>query len=92
MGQGFIGYTNGVMSIGKNQQRGPFKIDEAGNVVFAANNEAVGFQACPNALGGGYSVWLEGATNPGGNSDCIPFTAVAVKESNPVKCSYSYNV
>jgi hypothetical protein len=92
MGQGVMGYTQGVMPIGRNQERGPFIINDEGNVVLNATGGAVGFQACPNALGGGYSVWLEGATNPGGNSDCIPFTAKAVKENNILKCDYSYNL
>lgn len=90
MGQGIIRYTTGVQSIGKSQERGPFKIDDEGNLVFAGSqNGSTGFQACPNALGGGYSVWLAGATNPGGNSDCVGFEMKALKEVQPLKCSYS---
>jgi hypothetical protein len=89
MGQGNIAYTTGVQSIGKNQQRGPFKIDEEGNVVFDAAQGPQGFQACPNAAGGGYSVWLAGEVNPGSNKDCVGFTAKAIKESKPLKCSYT---
>jgi hypothetical protein len=72
MGQGHSGYTNGVAPIGTNQECGPFVVDEEGSLVFNATNGAVGFQVCPGAVGGGYSVWLAGATDPGGNKDCIP--------------------
>ncbi|KAF2827623.1 hypothetical protein CC86DRAFT_213937 [Ophiobolus disseminans] len=90
MGQGVIQYTTGVQGIGRNQERGPFKINSDSNLVFvSANGEETGFQACPNALGGGYSVWLAGATNPGGNKDCIGFSARALKESDPVTCAYT---
>ncbi|KAF2031889.1 hypothetical protein EK21DRAFT_62316 [Setomelanomma holmii] len=90
MGQGIIQYTTGVQNIGRNQERGPFKIDDDSNLVFvSANGNTTGFQACPNAAGGGYSVWLAGATNPGGNSNCIGFVARALKEDNPVKCAYT---
>jgi hypothetical protein len=88
MAQGHFGWTTGVAPIGTNQERGPFVIDEEGNVVFNASNGAVEFQACPGAVGGGYSVWVAGATNPGGNKDCIPFTAKAIKEEKPAKCNY----
>lgn len=90
MGQGIIQYTTGVQGIGRNQERGPFKIDDDSNLVFvSANGDTTGFQACPNAAGGGYSVWLAGATNPGGNSNCVGFTARALKETDPVICAYT---
>jgi hypothetical protein len=89
MGQGHIGYTTGVQPIGKNQERGPFKINEDGDVVFAATNGAVGFQACPGALGGGYSVWLTGVTEPAGNQGCVGFVAKALREDEPQKCLYT---
>jgi hypothetical protein len=91
MGQGVLRYTTGVQPIGKNQERGPFKIDGEGNLVFAAGGLSgdIGFQACPNAPGGGFSVWLAGSTNPGGNSDCTPFTMKALKEDEPKKCLYT---
>lgn len=89
MGQGVLQFTTGVQPIGKNQERGPFKIDDDSNLIFNAGNSAVGFQACPNAVGGGYSVWLAGVTNPGGNKDCVGFVARALKEETPVKCAYN---
>jgi hypothetical protein len=90
MGQGVIQYTTGVQGIGRNQERGPFKVDDESNLVFvSANGETTGFQACPNALGGGYSVWLAGVTDPAGNKDCVGFTARALKETDPKVCMYS---
>jgi hypothetical protein len=89
MGQGHIGYTNGVAPIGTNHERGPFVVDEEGSLVFNATNGAVGFQVCPGAVGEGYSVWLAGATDPGGNKDLIHFTAKAIKGEKPVKCNYA---
>jgi hypothetical protein len=89
MGQGHFGYTTGVQPIGKNQERGPFKINEDGDVVFAATNGVVGFQACPGAVGGGYSVWLTGVTEPAGLKGCLGFVAKALKEENPQKCEYT---
>jgi hypothetical protein len=91
MGQGVFQYSSGVQPIGRNQERGPFKIDEQGNLVFAGNGNAepTGFQACPDALGGGWSVWLAGATNPGGNEGCVGFTMKALKENEPQKCLYT---
>jgi hypothetical protein len=78
-----------VASIGTNHERGPFVVDEEGSVVFNATIGAMGFQACPGAVGGGYSVWLAGATDPGGNKDLIHFTAKAIKGEKPVKCNYA---
>jgi hypothetical protein len=72
MGQDIMQYTTGVQGLGRNQERGPFRIDDDDNLVFgSANGGTAGFQACLDAAGGAYSVWLAGATNPGGNGGCI---------------------
>jgi hypothetical protein len=89
MGQGVLRFTTGVQQIGRNQERGPFKVDENSNLVFDAGNKIVGFQACPNAAGGGYSVWLDSVKNPAGYTDCVGFTAKALKEETPIKCAYN---
>ncbi|KAH7085652.1 hypothetical protein BKA63DRAFT_500128 [Paraphoma chrysanthemicola] len=90
MGQGVFKYTTGAQDIGRNQERGPFKIDDDSNLVFVnANGNTTGFQACPIGNDGGYSVWLAGAINPGGNSNCTGFIARAIKEDNSVKCQYT---
>lgn len=89
MGQGIIQYTTGVQGIGKNQERGPFSIKDGELVFDNRNGEPTYFQACPGANGGGYSVWLSGVANPGGNKDCVGFKARILKEENAEKCSYT---
>jgi hypothetical protein len=91
MGQGNVLYTTGVQPIGENQQRGPFKINDDGDLVFAAGGLAgdIGFQACPGAVGGGWKIWLSGVDNPAGSEGCTPFTMKALKEDEPKKCLYS---
>ncbi|KAF3004832.1 hypothetical protein E8E13_004296 [Curvularia kusanoi] len=89
MGQGIMGYTTGVQPVPKNSEQKGFALDENNNLVFKDQNQSTGFVACPNALGGGYSVWLAVQTNPGGNEGCLGFTARAIKEEKPVYCSYS---
>ena len=90
MGQGVIQYTTGAQGIGRNQERTGFTLDANSNLVFRdQTGQDTGFQACPNALQGGYSVWLSGVTNPAGNKDCVGFVARALKEEKPVSCSYT---
>ncbi|KAF1946622.1 hypothetical protein EJ02DRAFT_450354 [Clathrospora elynae] len=90
MGQGIIQYVTGAQQPTKGAEATTFAINDSGYLVFRdQTGEDIGFQACPNALGGGSSIWLEGVTNPGGNSGCIPFTARAQKEDTPEQCSYS---
>lgn len=89
MGQGIIQYTTGVQGLPKNGERGPFAIQD-GNLVFAPTNSGpTGFQACPIQGGEGYSIWLAGSTNPGGNEGCVGFVAKALKEDEPIKCDYT---
>jgi hypothetical protein len=91
MGMGNVRYSTGVQPIGKNQQRGPFKINDDGDLVFAAGGLAgdVGFQACPGASGGGWKIWLAGVDKPAGSEGCTPFTMKALKETDQKKCLYS---
>ncbi|KAH4119326.1 hypothetical protein HBH47_126570 [Parastagonospora nodorum] len=91
MGNGNVRYTTGVEPIGKNQERGPFKINDDGNLVFAAGGLSgdIGFQACPGAVGGGWKIWLSGVDKPAGSEGCTPFTMKALKETEPKKCLYS---
>ncbi|KAF2849403.1 hypothetical protein T440DRAFT_469495 [Plenodomus tracheiphilus IPT5] len=91
MGQGVVQYTTGVQGIGKNGERGPFAIDEENHLVFRGPGIQgdFGFQACPNARPGGYSVWLDGNTNPAGNSGCLGIAARPIKADKPNKCSYT---
>ncbi|KAG9189294.1 hypothetical protein G6011_06162 [Alternaria panax] len=89
MGQGALQFTTGVQPIGRNQERGPFAIDDQSNLVFAANNGIVGFQACPGTAENGWSVWLSGVSTPAGIEGCTPFTMKALKEETPVRCNYN---
>jgi hypothetical protein len=91
MGQGIVRYTTGVQPIGPNQERGPFKINDDGDLVLVSGGTSpdVGFQACPGALGGGWMVWLTGVEKPAGSEGCTPFTMKALKEDEPKKCLYS---
>jgi hypothetical protein len=91
MGMGNVRYSTGVQPIGKNQERGPFKINDDGDLVFAAGGLTgdVGFQACPGAVGGGWKIWLSGVDKPAGSEGCTPFTMKALKEAVPKKCLYS---
>lgn len=90
MGQGVIRYTTGVQGIGRNQERTGFTIDENNHLVWKdTTGQTTGLQACPNAAQGGYSVWLAGVTNPGGNKDCVGFVGRAIKADKPLKCMYT---
>jgi hypothetical protein len=91
MGQGNLRYTTGVQPIGKNQERGPFKINDDGDLVFAAGGLTgdVGFQACPGAVGGGWKIWLAGVEKPADSEGCTPFTMKALKEDPIMKCIYT---
>ncbi|KNG51621.1 copper amine oxidase [Stemphylium lycopersici] len=87
MGQGVLQFTTGVQPIGRNQERGPFKINADSNLVFQSGSEEIGFQACPNG-DQGYSIWMEGNPKPAYQEGCLPFIAKALKEDAPVKCLY----
>lgn len=87
MGQGVFGYTTGVQGAPRNSERTVFAIED-GNLVFKSQSRSIGFQACPSTAGG-YSVWLDGNLNPGGNQNCVGFTARAIKAEKPVSCSYT---
>lgn len=92
MGQGVFQYTTGAQGAPRNSERTGFALDADSNLVFKdQTGQEIGFLACPNALPGGYSVWLggSGVTNPGGNENCVGFSARAVKEDKPVSCSYT---
>lgn len=92
MGQGVFQYTTGAQGASRNSERATFALDANNNLIFKGqDNQDIGFQACPNALPGGYSVWLSTTQNPGGNQDCVGFVARALKEEKPVSCMYTSN-
>ena len=88
MGQGVIQYATGNLTLGRNEETGPFAIDDDSNLVFRAQQD-YGFQACPGAAQGGFSVWMDGDATPGGNQGCLGFIARAQKEDEPVTCTYT---
>ncbi|KNG47560.1 cell wall protein [Stemphylium lycopersici] len=90
MGQGVIQYTTGAQPLIKNGERKGFTIDDNMNLVFRdQTGQDIGFQACSPSRGAEYSVWLDSVSNPAGYKDCLPFTAVAQKTADPVKCFYT---
>lgn len=92
MGQGVFQYTTGAQGASSNSERTGFTLDSNSNLIFKdQTNQEIGLRACPNALQGGYSVWLDITENPGGNSNCVPFVARALKEIEPVSCTYTSN-
>ncbi|KAF9700918.1 hypothetical protein EKO04_000546 [Ascochyta lentis] len=90
MGQGIFQYTTGVQGASRNSERTGFTLDENSNLIFKdQTNQEIGFQACPSAATGGYSVWLSSVPNPAGYKDCLGFVARAIKEDKPVSCMYT---
>ncbi|KAI1311995.1 hypothetical protein F5Y03DRAFT_261855 [Xylaria venustula] len=87
MGQGKLGYTTGAQPGPRNGERTSFAIDDYGYLSF----NGAGFLACPNSIGGAWSVWVDvGIANPGGNSDCLGLGALAVKiTDSPNSCTYT---
>ena len=86
MGQGIMGYSTGGQGIPGRASTTGFALDANNNLNFMGN----GFLACPNAPNGGWSIWVAaGTSNPGGNQDCLGFSARAVENSKPFTCEYS---
>jgi hypothetical protein len=84
-GQGKIGYVTGAQPTPRNGEREGWEIDETGNLHFDGS-DLIG---CPNSIDGAWSVWLGGVTNPGGNQDCLGFSARTVEIEDPNDCNYS---
>ncbi|KAI1270865.1 hypothetical protein F5Y07DRAFT_384914 [Xylaria sp. FL0933] len=87
MGQGKLGYTTGDQPGPHYGERTTFAVDETNHLSF----NGAGFIACPNSIDGAWSVWVDsGFPNPGGNSDCLGLSALAVKiTDSPNSCSYT---
>ncbi|KAK5993056.1 Cell wall protein phiA [Cladobotryum mycophilum] len=66
-----------------------WKINDAGELVF----KDASMIACPNSINGAWSIWLAvGIAQPGGNKDCLPFTARTLPYGScgtPVTCCYT---
>ncbi|EDU47310.1 Herpes-BLLF1 domain containing protein [Pyrenophora tritici-repentis] len=90
MGQGVLKYTTGVEPLPKNAERQGWVLDEQNQLTFVSPaGDKYGLQACSGAANGGYKIWLSGTPNPAGNTDCIPFSAQALKVENPQTCMYT---
>ncbi|EME81988.1 uncharacterized protein MYCFIDRAFT_211515 [Pseudocercospora fijiensis CIRAD86] len=86
MGQGISGYTTGTQEAPKNAERKSFKVDKDGHLTF----EGVTPKACPGKDNdAGWSLWFSSADKPGFNEGCIGVALKALKEDNPVSCSYT---
>ncbi|KAL4779246.1 hypothetical protein BJX76DRAFT_97325 [Aspergillus varians] len=84
IGQGNIGYTSGEST--------PRNAEVSGWAI--KNNylefDGSGLIACPNSIGGAYSIWLSaGIDNPAGNSDCVGIAGRVEKAEKPVRCTYT---
>ncbi|KPM35818.1 hypothetical protein AK830_g10751 [Neonectria ditissima] len=86
MGQGVLQYATGDAPLPRNGERKGWKIDKNGDLTFNGS----GFIACPGSISNSWSVWLDaGVSNPGGNKNCLGFTARTVKVSKPNSCKYT---
>ncbi|CAG9986868.1 unnamed protein product [Clonostachys byssicola] len=85
MGQGKIGYTTGAEPAPRNAEREGWVINADGNLQFNGTD----LTACPNSIDGAWSIWLSGASNPGGNEGCLGFSARAGKVEKPNDCQYT---
>ncbi|OJJ54844.1 hypothetical protein ASPSYDRAFT_35513 [Aspergillus sydowii CBS 593.65] len=86
MGQGKLGYTTGDESGPRNGERTGWAIDNSNHLQFDGSS----LIACPNSIGGAYSIWVSaGVANPGGNENCVGIAARVEKTEKPVPCTYS---
>ncbi|KAK7426239.1 hypothetical protein QQZ08_007269 [Neonectria magnoliae] len=85
MGQGVLQYSTSD-ALPRNAERKGWKIDKNGNLNF----NGAGLLACPGSISNSWSVWVDaGNSNPGGNKNCLGFTARTVKISKPNSCKYT---
>jgi hypothetical protein len=80
--QGKIGYIFGSDAAPGDVEFAGWKVDSG-----YLSYEGTGFQACP-LIDGSWSVRLEGYDNPGGNQDCLTFSAMTTADSDPTSCFY----
>ncbi|KAI9150002.1 Cell wall protein phiA [Paramyrothecium foliicola] len=85
MGQGVTGYVTGAQPVPRNSELEGWQIDETGNLNFDGSS----LVACPNGLDGAWSVWVSGVANPGGNENCLGFSARTVEIEEPLDCQYT---
>ncbi|KAL7945003.1 hypothetical protein V8C42DRAFT_324293 [Trichoderma barbatum] len=86
MGQGIVGYLPEDQPLGRYWEVKGWRVDEKKNLLF----NKTGLIACPNSIDGSWRVWLGlGFTEPGGNKNCLGFTARTVENKKPVSCRYT---
>lgn len=85
MGQGVLGYSTGD-SKPKNGEHKGWKIDKNGDLSFKGQ----GLLACPGSISKSWSVWVDtGIANPGGNKNCLGFSARTLPIAKPNSCKYT---
>ncbi|KAF7557249.1 hypothetical protein G7Z17_g779 [Cylindrodendrum hubeiense] len=85
MGQGVLGYSTGDLKPKNGEHKG-WKIDKNGDLTF----NGAGLLACPGSISKSWSVWVNaGVSNPGGNKNCLGFTARTLPITKPNSCKYT---
>lgn len=82
---GKIGYVTGAEPLGKNWETRGWAIDANNELEF----DGTGIQACPGAIDGGWSLWLQGVDKPAYIENCTGIIAAAIKTDNPIGCLYT---
>ncbi|KAF4461293.1 cell wall [Fusarium albosuccineum] len=86
MGQGKVGYVTGAQPPPKNGELKGWEIDKTGNLSL----DGASLLACPNSIHDAWSIWVSsGVANPGGNKNCLGFSARTTKVKKPNSCLYT---
>ncbi|KAM0460037.1 hypothetical protein ACHAO4_002167 [Trichoderma viride] len=86
MGQGVVRYVTGDQALPRYAEIKGWATDKDKNLNFKGE----GFVACPHSIDGSWSLWLDvGLAQPGGNKDCLGFTARELENKKPVGCKYT---
>ncbi|KAL7897184.1 hypothetical protein HDV63DRAFT_380107 [Trichoderma sp. SZMC 28014] len=86
MGQGVVRYVTGDQGLPRYAELQGWATDENKNLNFKGE----GFVACPHSIDGSWSLWLDlKLSQPGGNKDCLEFTARELENKKPVGCKYT---
>lgn len=85
-GQGVVRYVTGDQALPRYAEIKGWATDKDKNLNFKGE----GFVACPHSIDGSWSLWLDvGLSQPGGNKDCLGFTARELENKKPVGCKYT---
>ncbi len=83
MGMGNVGFRTGTENLGRNWETKGWALND-NQLEF----KGTGFQACPGALNGGWSLWLQGHPTPGWNQNCTGVSTAAIATEDPIACTY----